>query len=213
MNLRTLLFTILLALLAACGHPSREASTSAPEVKPETPPVLHVVGVYEGALPESADKRPWWAQCAQINREAPTKIPSVTGAGETAQRGSCDAQTIRGRESRSVTVNITDDSSPIVLGLMSYEPVTWKIEASQNVTIKRIILGGYHTQRIEGVSEIQVDVYTYERTECDRCVQKGKYFYSYKGVPAEMEAAVGLKARSFQGNYTGGRYTIFREMK
>lgn len=110
-------------------------------------------------------------------------------------------------------MTVTDDSSPIILGLMSYEPVTWKIESGPGVTIKRIVLAGYHAQRVEGAEGVQIDVYTYERTECERCVQRGGYFYSYTGVPAEMTAATGLQAKSFQGNYTGGKYIIFRGMQ
>lgn len=167
--------------------------------------VLHVIGVYQGALPDSADKRPWWAQCRAAKR--------ATGDHMPLKPNECGEFLYQARENRSVTVNISDDSSPIVLGLMSYEPVTWKIETAPGVNIRKVILAGYHEQRVDGVAPAQVDVYTYKRSECDRCVQKGNYFYSYQHVPAEMEAAAGLKAKSFQGNYTGGRYVVFKGMQ
>lgn len=166
---------------------------------------LHVVGVYQGALPAGADQRPWWAQC-EAARAASGK-PGPLAPGE------CDAFLLAGRDQRTVTVNISDDSKPVILGLMAYEPVTWHIVLAPGVVIQKVILGAYHQQRIEGLEDVQVDVYSYENIPCSRCVQKGHAFYSYERVPLEMELVTGMRATSFQGNYTGGSYQIFKGMQ
>lgn len=180
------------------------ATPAAAQVKSASGAVLHVIGVYQGALPEVADKRPWWAQC-QVARQS-------TGSTEPLSPAECQPFINASREQRTVTVNVSDDSSPIILGLMAYEPVTWHIKTTPGVVIQKVILTGYHQQDIVGAGEAQVDVYSYNNSPCDRCVQKGRYFYSYERVPREMELAAGVRASSFQGNYTGGTYQIFKGM-
>ena len=118
-----------------------------------------------------------------------------------------------GRDQRTVTVNISDETAPVILGLMSYEAVTWQIKTTPGVVLEKVILAGYHQQRSQGGGDAQVDVYSYDNSPCDRCVQKGRYFYAYERVPFEMEAAAGVRATSFQGNYTGGSYQIFKGMQ
>jgi len=174
-------------------------------VKVSSSAVLHVIGVYQGALPETADKRPWWAQC-QALKEANTSPDPLSPT-------TCQPFLHAGLEQRTVTVNVSDDSTPIILGLMAYEPVTWRINTAPGVVIERVILSGYHQQQITGTGDAQVDVYSYDNSPCERCVQKGRFFYSYERVPREMEMAAGVRASSFQGNYTGGTYQLFKGMQ
>ncbi len=166
---------------------------------------LHVIGVYQGQLPDTADKRPWWAQCQAINEVASKHEPLAPQA--------CRSFFNPGRDQRTITVNVTDDTTPIILGLMAYESVSWQIKAAPGVRIEKVILAGYHQQRIQGVGDAQIDVYSYDNSPCERCVQKGRYFYAYERVPVEMEIAAGVRATSFQGNYTGGAYQIFKGMQ
>lgn len=180
------------------------AIPAAAQVKSASGAVLHVIGVYQGALPEVTDKRPWWAQCQAARQPA--------GSTEPLSPAECQPFINASREQRTVTVNVSDDSSPIILGLMAYEPVTWHIKTTPGVVIQKVILTGYHQQDIVGTGEAQVDVYSYNNSPCDRCVQKGRYFYSYERVPREMELAAGVRASSFQGNYTGGTYQVFKGM-
>ncbi|MGQ3170778.1 MAG: hypothetical protein ACT6RZ_10770 [Methylophilus sp.] len=208
--LSQLCFLLLTACLsAACSRPIQNASTSRTIPNPipvaEPAAVLHVIGVYQGALPASADKRAWWAKCQAAKRAA--------GDHAAIKPNECGDFLSQPHVQRTVTVNISDDSSPVVLGLMSYEPATWQIELAPGVQLRKVIMAGYHQQSVTGVGDRQIDVYTYERSECERCVQKGGHFYSYQQVPAKMEAAAGLKAKSFQGNYTGGRYVVFKGMQ
>lgn len=203
------ILVVLALLLAGCCGVEPTTITQVPPapvpVKSSSSAVLHVIGVYQGALPEGADKRAWWAQC-QAMKEA-------NGNSAPLSPAECQPFLHAGREQRTVTVNVSDDSSPIILGLMAYEPVTWHINAAPGVVIERVILSGYHQQQITGTGEAQVDVYSYDNSPCERCVQKGRFFYSYERVPRDMEMAAGLRATSFQGNYTGGTYQIFKGMQ
>jgi len=202
-----LIVACLLLLLAGCCSTVPSTITQVPVVKPQSASraALHVIGVYQGQLPEAADKRPWWAQCQAMNESVDKPEPSTVNA--------CRTLMSPGRDQRTVTVNISDETTPVILGLMSYEGVTWQIKTRPGVVIEKVILAGYHQQRIEGVGDAQVDVYSYDNSPCDRCVQKGRYFYSYERVPFEMEVAAGVRATSFQGNYTGGSYQIFKGMQ
>lgn len=198
-------------LLAGCCGVEPTTITRVPPTLPAVQPksgasaVLHVIGVYQGALPEQADKRPWWAQCQAMKDTA--------GNIEPPSASECQPFREAGRDQRTVTVNVSDDSAPIILGLMAYEPVTWQIRTLPGVVIQKVVLAGYHQQRITGIGDTQVDVYSYDNSPCDRCVQKGRYFYAHDRVPYDMEAAAGVKASSFQGNYTGGTYQIFKGMQ
>lgn len=201
-------FAVTLALwLAGCCTPKPTSITQPIPLKSaaESSVALHVIGVYQGTLPPEADQRPWWAQC-QAARAAAGKLGPLVP-------GECDAFLLAGRDQRIVTVNITDDSKPMILGLMAYEPVTWHIQLAPGVVIQKVILGAYHTQRIVGLDEVQVDVYSYDNIACPRCIQKGHALYSYEHVPLEMELVAGMRATSFQGNYTGGTYQIFKGMQ
>jgi hypothetical protein len=210
-NQRQLMAYLLVAclplLVASCCSTVPSTITQAPVVKPKSASqaALHVIGVYQGQLPETVDKRPWWAQCQAMNEAAGKLEPSAVNA--------CHALLNPGRDQRTITVNVSDETTPIILGLMAYEGVTWQINTTPGVVIEKVILAGYHQQRIQGVGDAQVDVYSYDNSPCDRCVQKGRYFYAYERVPFEMEVAAGMRASSFQGNYTGGTYQIFKGMQ
>jgi len=202
-----LLAACLPLLLASCCGSVPSTITQGPVIKSKSASqaALHVIGVYQGQLPENADKRPWWAQC-QAAQEA-------AGKGEPMTPQACQSFFNAGRDQRTIRVNVSDESTPIILGLMSYEAVIWEIKTAPGVVIEKVILAGYHQQRIQGVGDTQVDVYSYDNSPCDRCVQKGRYFYAYERVPVEMEVAAGVRASSFQGNYTGGTYQIFKGMQ
>jgi len=208
-NQRRLLGYLLVVplLVAGCCSTVPSTITQVPVVKPQSASkaALHVIGVYQGQLPETADKRPWWAQCQAISESTDKPEPSTMSA--------CRTLLSPGKDPRTVTVNISDETTPVILGLMSYEAVTWQIKTTPGVVIEKVILAGYHQQRIQGVGDAQVDVYSYDNSPCDRCVQKGRYFYAYERVPFEMEVAAGVRATSFQGNYTGGSYQIFKGMQ
>lgn len=211
---------VMFCVLTGCGRsPStapaetRKPAAAAP-AQAVQPAVLHVIGVYEGSLPASADQRPWWAQCDKGQRaDDKGAATSPPGATQSTRSPDCMPPSSASGPTRTVQVTVSDGSQPIVLGLMAYDRVHWLVQLAPDVKLERVVLAGYHTQSFEGIpSTVQVDVYTYDPSGCSHCMQKGPYFYSYSGVPAQMETAAGLKAKSFQGRYTGEQFAIFPGM-
>jgi hypothetical protein len=88
------------------------------------------------------------------------------------------------------------------------------VKAKDGVLIEKVILGGYHTQLIEGIpQETPIEVYTHDSSPCAKCYQGSEYFYSYKGVPRKLKSITDLTASSWQGRYRGKEFSIFPEMK
>lgn len=52
-----------------------------------------------------------------------------------------------------VEVKVDYVGGPIVLVLSSYEPVLWKLDVAKGAQIRRVLIGGYHKSRIEGLSD------------------------------------------------------------
>lgn len=119
---------------------------------------------------------------------------------------------------REVKVNVSDKSSPLVLALNAYNYVTWIINADRGVEINKVILIGYHTQKISGLpADVPVEVYTYEESSCPKCWQ-GRWredmnFYTAKEPPKELKGISDLPVSTFQGRYTGGDFSIYSGMK
>jgi hypothetical protein len=57
---------------------------------------------------------------------------------------------IYGGDSR---VKITYTGAPLIVALCAYEPALWTIEADPGVQLKKVILGGYHQQRVQGLPD------------------------------------------------------------
>jgi len=88
-QLMAYLFVAYLPLLvASCCSTVPSTITQAPVVKPKSASqaALHVIGVYQGQLPETADKRPWWAQCQAMNEAAGKSEPSSVNACHAVMR-------------------------------------------------------------------------------------------------------------------------------
>jgi hypothetical protein len=169
------------------------------------PPVLHVLAAYEGTYAKAPELRLLPSECS-----SPGSFSTRLERKEYQKK--C-AHTSRDDQTRTIKVLITDTNQPIVLGLMAYERTQWELEVAPNVTIQRVILGGYHTQIVLGLPEdAVVEVHTHDSSPCERCVHRQPEFYSYERVPAELESAAGLKASSFQSRYTGESFSIFRGM-
>jgi ankyrin repeat protein len=139
--------------------------------------------------------------------------------------------------SKEIVVNVSDDTRPIVLALSAYDATHWKIKPEAGVIIEKIILSGYHTQRVSGVHEtVRIETYTYESSPCGQCValvRKSRgttkpevncgsrgcsdddvnYFYSYREPPRELKEITGLDITSFQGRYEGSEFSISHRVK
>lgn len=172
-----------------------------------TTPALHVIGVYEGQTPPGVDARPWWAKC---NDEKGEGRPDALAAPAIE----CHQRYAGMRAEKEVALSISDDSRPVVLALTAYEPTYWKVSLKAGVKLTKVILGGYHAQRISGLpTETPIETYTHDPSPCERCWQGAKYFYSYEKVPHQLKEITGLEVTSFQGRYRGGEFSIFPGMK
>lgn len=205
-NRYVLLASLIACLVGCCGTvPSTITQPPAVKSKSASNAALHVIGVHQGPSGRSMDQRVNLAQCQALRNQAEQ--------AQLLSPDACLADVHQAYDARTITVNITDDSQPIILGLMAYEAVNWQITTTPGVVIERVIVAGYHQPQVQGICDVQVDVYSYDNSPCPRCVQKGRFFYAYERVPLEMELAAGVRASSFQGNYTGGSYQIFKGMQ
>ncbi|MDH3359914.1 MAG: hypothetical protein OEL55_03500, partial [Desulfobulbaceae bacterium] len=163
-----------------------------------TTPVLHVIGVYEGQTPAGADDRPWWAKSHN------STDPSVDNRRESSKK----------RAEKEISVEISDDTKPIILALTAYDKTLWKVSLKEGVKLIKVILGGYHSQQVTGIPpQTPIEAYTYYPSPCEKCWQSGEYFYSYKNPPKQLKKITGLEPTSFQGRYRGSKFSIFPEMK
>ena len=162
---------------------------------------LHVIGIYEGEPPQGQVDKPWWSKCPPGNEQSAMLECHQKYAGQHTQY--------------TVTVNISR-TAPIVLALMSYDPVKWNIVMSRGVNIQKVILSGYHRQDITGISSrTPVDVYTYDTSPCTNCTRQSGAFYAYDKNSKEytkatqkLETITGLKPSSFQGSYKSNLFSI-----
>ncbi|MEB3343630.1 hypothetical protein [Okeania sp.] len=112
-----------------------------------------------------------------------------------------------------INVSIERQNQPIILALSSYEPVDWNLSLGKDVKIEKIIINGYHDQKISGVSGIPIEEFSYEGT--------GKYLgeFVYKwnklspnsetvSLVTKLEKLTDTNLTSFQGCYRGNRFSI-----
>lgn len=167
-------------------------------------PALHVVGVYEGKTPPGADDRPWWAKC-----DGHPGVKNLSELSRDAQL-ECHRKYAGEQSEKEVVVDISDSTRPIILALTAYDKTNWKVKLSPGVEIKKVILDGYHAQRISGVPEgTTIETFTSDPSPCPRCIQGGRHFYSYESPPMELREITGLEVTSFQGKYKGESFSIF----
>lgn len=89
-----------------------------------------------------------------------------------------------------VNIIATPKAQQVVLVLCSYEPVTWNVSIAPGAAVSKIVLGGYHAQKIIGQgANIPTSVHTYEASVAwGANVQiGGEYFYTYKHLNAPSD--------------------------
>jgi hypothetical protein len=116
-----------------------------------------------------------------------------------------------------IKINVTASAHPIILVLMSYEPVLWDIAVSKRAVIEQVILGGYYAQEITGIDEtIPLMVYTHYPSQCSNCFHGEGYLYSYKLEKSDFIDKVfeitGKKVTTFQGGHKGSSFNIMNNM-
>jgi hypothetical protein len=168
-----------------------------PDSRPRsTHMALHVIGVYEGQTPPGIDDRPWWAKCGgDLDNEEIVVQCHRQYAGITVEK--------------EVVVNVSDTTKPVVLALMAYDQTLWKVNLNTGVKIDKVILAGYHSQRITGIpANVPIETYTYDPSVCENCQQSANYFESHEEVPPELLEITDLEVTSFQGQYEGETFFI-----
>ncbi|ACV35048.1 hypothetical protein [Accumulibacter sp.] len=164
---------------------------------------VHMIGVYQGALPNGQKEQPWWAKCMAFKDDS-------TAMAE------CHSKYAGLRSTRSISVEVSRSPAPMVLVLMSYDPVLWRISVNPRSRIAKIILAGYHGQDVDGIANsIPVEVRTHEASPCRNCSRQGEYFYAYNQDSKEFDDAsrkiqkiTGVVQTSFQGGYQADRFAI-----
>lgn len=160
---------------------------------------------------------------------APTAVCGVGGSKDFSSffntpRGNKQLHLIGVYEARSdhrggihptgtVDVKIERQNQPMILALSSYEPVQWNVTLGPGVNLEKIIINGYHDQKVSGVSGIPIEEFSYEGT--------GNYFgkFAYKwdkfspnsdtsSLVTELEKFTNTYLTSFQGCYRGTSFTI-----
>lgn len=166
---------------------------------------LHLIGVYEGALPNGVKDDPA-SKCMQLGFS-----PNDRGSGLQE----CVLAQTQVRRSRAVTVTVSRTNAPIVLVLMAYAPVDWKLVPMSGVKLAKVIVAGYSGQDIVGVpAGVPVEVRSHQNSPCNVCMRVGDYFYTYQQnteyqrIVAKLQRETGLQPSSFQGAYSSDRFLI-----
>lgn len=164
---------------------------------------VHMIGAYQGALPNGQQEQPWWSKCTAFKEDS-------TAMAE------CHSKYAGLRTTKSISVEVSRSNAPMVLVLMSHDPTLWKLSVHSKSRIAKIILAGYYGQDIEGIANsIPVEVRTYQASPCRNCSRQGDYFFAYKQDSKEFDDAsnkvrtiTGLVPASFQGSYQADRFSI-----
>lgn len=195
-----------------------------------TSPALHVIGVYEGTRPvavgdDVSKKEISIASPTQslVSTQPDTKDLTVSRADKKYVQAPIEIASsseqfprvrIADRPEKEVVVSVSDTTQPLVLAFTAYEKTHWKVSLQSGVSLVKVILAGYHSQRISGIpTETPIETYTHDPSPCERCWQSGKYFYSYEKPPKQLKEITGLEPSSFQGRYRGTEFSIFPEIK
>lgn len=75
---------------------------------------------------------------------------------------------------KNAEIRITETTKPVTVVLCAYDPGTWKITLAEGAKMERVIVGGYHKQKVTGLPEgTPVDYHVYEQGG------GADYFYTY----------------------------------
>ena len=110
-------------------------------------------------------------------------------------------------------IRIERQERPIVLVLSAYEPVQWNVSLKTGVNLEKIIVNGYHDQKVSGVADVPIEEFSYQET--------GNYFgkFAYRwdkfspsadtlSLVTNLEQLTKTSLVSFQGCYRGTSFTV-----
>jgi len=110
----------------------------------------------------------------------------------------------RGKDpsANKVNVKVYKTGQPIVLALLSYEPVVWNIQLDKGANVREIILSGPQSTQVSGINK--------KSTKVSR--QNFGYAYEdctfFRTAAPKIKAFSGLDTTSFQGEYRGTGFPV-----
>ena len=101
-----------------------------------------------------------------------------------------------------------------VLGLTSYEPVTWNIHVSDGAALQKIVVFGYHEQVVEAPPGVEIEIYAYEGQSLGFPPEVCAFEYpdqsddgcDTNAMFAGFESVTGLPVSSFDGCYDASTF-------
>ena len=105
------------------------------------------------------------------------------------------------RRGGTVRINVAAGSTPLVLALASYEPVTWVINNSNGRKIHAVLVSGYSESTVVGQGNAQVlkigNTFAYKLDSPE-----------YKKLKQDIARYVANPVQVFQGGYTGREFLV-----
>ena len=80
--------------------------------------------------------------------DARAKIPEVVPISPQAEIHAVD---VYEGGPGGVSLKITRSGPPVVVLLMAYDPVRWRLDVAPGVVLEKVVAMGYHAQRLESV--------------------------------------------------------------
>jgi RNA polymerase sigma factor (sigma-70 family) len=109
-----------------------------------------------------------------------------------------------------VDVEVRATTKPVVLALVSYYSVLWKVKIAKGAQVKAVVVGGYYEQEFEGIPQ---DIPLVYRSYFPS--MKQDYMYGHEWGSSDCRQSVsklnrltGLPVSTFQGQYRGTSFVI-----
>jgi hypothetical protein len=107
-----------------------------------------------------------------------------------------------------VSLKITRSGPPVVLLLMAYDSVRWRLDVAPGVVLEKVVAMGYHAQRLESIPA-SVQTLSWSRANPDPRIF---YYYGksggYDDFQQRVKAIFGREASSFQGAYRADQAVV-----
>ncbi len=111
----------------------------------------------------------------------------------------------KGNETKAADVTINRPNENVLLVLMAYDPVVWRVKRTKKTNVVGVLVGGYHPQAVFGI-ERSVPLYISTHIGRNDC---GGYFFAYKAdarldkANAVVKSITGREIDHLWANYTG----------
>jgi hypothetical protein len=114
-----------------------------------------------------------------------------------------------------VIIEVTEVGRPVILALCGYEPVRWHIKLARGAKVERVLLGGYHEQKLtwddpEIGERVPTEQHTHENRSPIRFMAYRKDTADFTDLRKAMKQLTKVDIASFQGSYKGeeGPYCV-----